>query len=861
LLAENLQQVYDVLCFSNQSVFLTGKAGTGKTTFLHYLKTHLRKKLVVLAPTGVAAINAGGVTLHSFFQLPFVPFIPQASSGFGMGNSTQNINSLLANLRLSQNRKSLIQELELIIIDEISMVRADVLDAIDTVLKHVRQQPLLPFGGVQLLFIGDLFQLAPVVTQQEKDILAQFYNSPYFFSSRIIEAAPPVYVALDKVYRQSSEQFIRVLNQIRNNTLNQEGWELLHERYIGDFEPKQSEGYITLTSHNAQADVINKTELEKLKTPTFSYEAIINDDFPERNYPAELHLQLKVGAMVMFIKNDSGEDRAFYNGKIGVVTDINEEGVFVLGKEDIQPIKVAKETWRYTQYELNYINQEIIEKELGSFTQYPLRLAWAITIHKSQGLSFDKLIIDAAKAFAPGQVYVALSRGRSLEGLVLKTPLNPRSIYNEQVVVAYTLQQETATLNPEIVKVILEDYAKQALANVYEFEPCNVIVIQLAKFIKEQAILKPLASWCDEFMVSIEPLIKVGNVFKEYLISLNTKATPLEEIPVLQDKIKNSVGYCQPLIAKALGSLWPLPIAIDNQQIALQITKYVKELYFILHLKQYAFHGFANGFEVKKHMAFIQQYKKPMGLPSTGTNAAAAVGKHPELYKQLRQWRDAEAGTGTPVYMVANAATLLQIADLLPNSKEALCSIKGFGEKKYHQYGAAIISMVNQYCQQQGIEATAMLPNRVVKKQKSEAKAAAKNEAATTAKKEPKAIGDNKEDLKLPSPEITFTMFTNGKTIEEIALERNLAKTTIEGHLALKVGNGQLPITQMVAPEKIEAIQKVLLQHTNEDALTPIKEILGDSYSFNEIRMVKSFMRYVADLAANDRESETQEDL
>ena len=407
----------DLVNQSSRNIFLTGKAGTGKTTFLKYIRDNSSKQMAIVAPTGVAAINAGGVTIHSFFQLPFSPFVPE-SKGFGNNDAIADKHSLLSRLRLTGEKKKVIQELELLVIDEISMVRCDTLDAIDTVMRHIRQRRFERFGGVQVLFIGDMFQLPPVVPEQEWRILSEFYNSPYFFDSKVILDEPPVYIEFTKIYRQSEERFINLLNQVRNNEMDESGMEILDSRFQPAFRRSKDDGYIILTTHNRKADTTNSEELQKINERTYSYTAKIEGDFSEKAYPPDEQLLLKIGAQVMFIKNDLEKVRRYFNGKIGTVTRIEDDKIFVLCKNETDEIEVKKETWENIRYSVNKTTRQMEEDVLGSFTQYPLRLAWAITIHKSQGLTFEKAIIDAGEAFAPGQVYVALSRCTSLGGMI-----------------------------------------------------------------------------------------------------------------------------------------------------------------------------------------------------------------------------------------------------------------------------------------------------------------------------------------------------------------------------------------------------------------------------------------------------------
>jgi PIF1-like helicase/helix-turn-helix protein len=426
--------------FVNQTsrhIFLTGKAGTGKTTFLKYIKENSFKKTVVVAPTGVAAINAGGVTMHSFFQLPFGPFIPTMHSEWNDTNVNQH--TLFKNIRFNNEKRELLRELELLIIDEVSMVRADMLDAVDTILRHFRQQPLTPFGGVQVLYIGDLFQLPPVVNNDEwENVLSHYYKSPFFFDALAVQQAPPVLIELKKIYRQNEAGFISILNNIRDNKASHEDLEHLHQHYKPRFEPADEEYYITLTTHNNKASDINHKKLKKLPGKLFSFNAEITGDFNEKALPADVELRLKAGAQIMFIKNDKGEFRRYYNGKIGSISKIENDKIYASFPGEKTEMEIEKEIWKNIRYHYNKEKDHVDEEELGTFKQYPIRLAWAITIHKSQGLTFDKAIIDAGDSFAPGQVYVALSRLTSLQGLVLFSRIHPQAISTDARVLAFS---------------------------------------------------------------------------------------------------------------------------------------------------------------------------------------------------------------------------------------------------------------------------------------------------------------------------------------------------------------------------------------------------------------------------------------
>ena len=426
---------------TSQHIFLTGKAGTGKTTFLKHIRHTTHKNCIVAAPTGVAAINAGGMTLHSLFQLPFEPFVP----GMEYRNSKERF-------RFSAAKRDMLQRLELLIIDEVSMLRADVLDSIDSMLRYIRRSDR-PFGGIQMLYIGDMFQLPPVVKDDEWTYLRDYYQSLFFFHAKVVQRVPPLYLELKKIYRQREQFFIDLLNRVRNDELTQDDLQVLNQQYQPGFQPPAGEKYITLTTRNAKADAINGQELARLTTPTYRFEGEINGEFPEYSLPTEITLTLKAGAQIMFIKNDTGEKRRYYNGKLGIIAHIDKDNIDVRLEGSGEIIAIEKEVWKNIRYTLNKDTAEIEEEELGSFMQYPIRLAWAITIHKSQGLTFDRAIIDTGDAFAPGQAYVALSRCTSLEGIVLLSQITQRSVQTD----AHAVRLSQSEKGQLVLQQILEE--------------------------------------------------------------------------------------------------------------------------------------------------------------------------------------------------------------------------------------------------------------------------------------------------------------------------------------------------------------------------------------------------------------------
>ena len=514
---------------TNRCIFLTGKAGTGKTTLLHKILSFTYKNTIVAAPTGIAALNAKGVTLHSLFQLPFGIYIPDNECSIDIEN--QNFvtpNTLLKQLKLHNNKRKLIRNLELLIIDEVSMLRADTLDMIDMLLKSVRNSSL-PFGGVQVLFIGDLLQLPPVVKNQEWDILQQYYKGIFFFHSKVIEQYPPLYIELEKVYRQSDNVFISILNNLRNNKITDLDIQELNKYIKPKFKSDRKDGYITLTTHNAQADKINNEAFKEIISPEFIYQAEITDDFPENIYPIDVNLILKVGTQVMFVKNDLNPEKRYYNGKLGEVIFLSEEEVKVR-LDDGSVIDVGKYVWENIRYTSNPKTNEITEEVLGTFVQYPLRMAWAITVHKSQGLTFDKAILDIEKVFAPGQAYVALSRLRSLEGLVLLTPIFNNHLYTSENILQFAQN-----------KMNIEDIEPKLLQDKKEYLQQEIIKTFSWKEIAEKW-KKYLATYSQESQKTIKGAYKnwaerQSNKFQEIIVFSEKFIKQLENI--FQSEVDN----------------------------------------------------------------------------------------------------------------------------------------------------------------------------------------------------------------------------------------------------------------------------------------------------------------------------------
>ena len=526
---EELRIAWDFVENTGRSIFLTGKAGTGKTTFLKTIMAKSRKRPIVVAPTGVAAINAGGVTIHSFFQLPFSPYVPgvKVESKYDFG----------------REKRKIIASIDLLIIDEISMVRADLLDAIDAVLRRFRDR-YQPFGGVQLLMIGDLAQLTPVVTPEDEQILKPYYDTPYFFGSKALQQTAYVTIQLERVYRQQDMSFIEILNQIRCGQPSSAALSQLNSRYKPLFIPRPEEPYIRLTTHNHLANYYNKTELQKLSGKAFQFLAEINGTFPDYSYPTAETLVLKQGAQVMFVKNDPTNAHRYYNGRIGRVIYVDQHKILVHCEGDGEAIEVETLEWENTRYALNEVTHEIEAEVQGTFKQYPLRLAWAITIHKSQGLTFDRAIIDANQSFAPGQVYVALSRCRTIEGLVLSSPLEARAVINDERVDTYISQQEMeARRSIEHLPVLKQEYQRYLLLQLFDFRSLlyqqeTMVRIFSEFFYHSYASLKHLH---DQALTELrQQVIIVAEKWQQQIVSMPYESLNNEDF---LDRVKRSAEY------------------------------------------------------------------------------------------------------------------------------------------------------------------------------------------------------------------------------------------------------------------------------------------------------------------------------
>ena len=561
---------------TNRNIFLTGKAGTGKTTLLHKIINTCYKNTVVVAPTGIAALNAGGVTIHSMFQLPFASFLPTLSNPPIVNEFLrfENRFSLRKHFQMHKNKQQVIRNMELLIVDEVSMLRADVLDAMDYMLQFIRKDKR-PFGGVQVLFIGDLLQLPPVVKQEEWEVLKHYYKGMYFFQSEVVTQNPLLYVELETIYRQTDKLFISILNHLRENQLTSEDIKQLEKYVQPDFPKKHLKDYITLTTHNAKADAMNQREMSKLSSPLFSYEADIVDDFPEYLYPIEKVIQLKEGARVMFIKNDISGEHLFFNGKMGTVVSLSE-GEITVKLDGGRVINVERYEWENVRYKLNETTKDIEEERLGSFTQYPLRLAWAITIHKSQGLTFEKAILDLASVFASGQAYVAFSRLRSLDGLILLSSVSANGINNNGEVIGYAENKASEKEVQTACYTGKTEFLQENILNTFQWNTLlEEWVLHRNSYSGEIGNKNLYKDWASQQLVRVQELVTVSEKFIKQLKTLFNNATDVQHI---FERVAKGITYFTPLLEQLWYEVLLVEGKIANQKKVKQFFAELKEL-------------------------------------------------------------------------------------------------------------------------------------------------------------------------------------------------------------------------------------------------------------------------------------------
>ena len=781
-------------------IFLTGKAGTGKTTFLRNLALKSYKRMVIVAPTGVAAINAGGVTIHSFFQLPFGPIVPDGQSL-----------SLLSNMKLSKTKLKIIRSLDLLVIDEISMVRADLLDAVDTVLRKVRRCDKA-FGGVQLLMIGDIQQLAPVARQNEWELLQDYYKSVYFFDSHVLQKNPYICVELDHIYRQNDTEFIDILNQVRNNRLDSNSLQILNSRYIPNFKPDDNEGYITLTTHNSQADEINEEKLNAIDSETLTFTAEITGIFPENAYPTKEVLELKVGAQVMFVKNDPSPEKLYYNGKIGkIIAYDKDEGIKVRCDDEV--INVMPVKWQNFEYTLNEQTNEIEEKEIGSFTQIPLKTAWAITIHKSQGLTFEKVVLNAEMAFAHGQVYVALSRCTSLKGLVLNAKISNSVLYNDNTI--NTFVDKIPSLEPDEDRLRDEEtkFHHQTIIDLFTFDELEMQINKLAKVVRENDNIfgKETADKIAEKRKNFrEEIIDVAIRFArqiDFIVKSPNQYDGKSTSSYLDERImKASVYFFDKL--NDLESIGDLIQETDNKAVNTAVKAVLDMIREILYVKTACLHIAKDGFILDKYLEMKnKKIVEAENLKSVKLKTKTIDKKDKPLLNALLKWRHEKAvELRKEEHQILPTAVVNRIAELKPVTVKELKSISKLGTTRIKNFSADIINIV--------LESQGFM----------------------------KCDFDDEEssrEMNLSNSVMrTLELLDEDLTIEDIMKERNLSRSTVENHIFEIVKNGFYEAEDFVSKEHYEIINEYY-EETGDPSLTAARDVLGEEFTYFELKICR----------------------
>ncbi len=826
-----IETARQIIEFTGTSLFLTGRAGTGKTTFLRRLRNASPKRMVVLAPTGIAAINAGGVTLHSFFQLPFAPFVP--------GTSNFNKEKRYA---MSKQKLKLIRSLDLLVIDEISMVRADLLDAVDDALKRYRHNGK-PFGGVQLLLIGDLQQLAPVVKDEEWNMLSPYYETPYFFSSRALRQTNYTTVELLTVYRQTDEAFLALLNGVREGHATADVLAKLNKRYVPNYRPTPDDGTIQLVTHNWQAHQINESELRALAGDAFIYKAKIKGKFPELSYPTNETLELKKGAQVMFVKNDA--DKRYFNGMIGHITFISEKGFRVRpDKKDAAEIDVAVESWENTRYALNEKTQEIEEVVEGTFQQFPVKLAWAITIHKSQGLTFDRVVINAAGAFAHGQTYVALSRCRTLEGITLTSPIPPSAVIADSHVEAFNADMRAHRVDDAKLLDLKNSYGVSLLTDLYTFhretyglETINRVFQEFLYNVYSETA-RGLQSYVEAYKKAVPD---VAMKFQYQYWQMLTECQADFTSPELQTRLQKGATYFREKLLDVQQLLPRLDVEIGNAAAARRMSTakddLVKDLDVHIRLLE---HVARHGFSVKSYLdqrakcVLEAESGKIKNVKENGEATAHAQVPseivRPELYNRLRAWRKQKMGkeqVGASSVISNNA--MLSLANLAPDTLAALMRVPYFGAKSMNRYGNEIIELILRYKSdvkegrvQEPAEAQPVQSEKELRKQE---RAAAAPQKKTW--------------------EESYDLYKSGRSIAEICELRSLKRSTIVSHLLRYAADEAVRIEDFVGAENLALLRQYFSTHPidNIDTITPIYQALNEKVPYDDIRTMLTFYR------------------